>query len=314
MKTATAFAPATVGNVAVGFDTLGFAMETPGDSVTVTRVDRAQETLDVVLTRITGTTELPLDPETNTAAVALAAMHRDLNPPFSLAVEVHKGIPLSAGMGGSAASAVGAVVAANALLDAHLPNDRLLLYALAGEAAASGTPHADNVSPCLWGGLTASLGANPPDVILIPVPLGIRCVLVHPHLQVDTRKARAVLNEHVSLIAHVEQSAKLAGFLAGCFRGDLGLIRRTMEDRLIEPQRAALIPGFERARSAALAAGALGCSIAGAGPSVFAWTASGAAAADVENALRRAFQERKIETDAWTAPVGGTGARVTALG
>jgi len=220
-RTASAFAPATVANVAVGFDVLGFALEGIGDAVTVTRTPRAGAGPAVRVEAVEGEAvapgTVPMDPDRNTAAVTLAAMVEALELPHGFAVTVRKGIPLSSGMGGSAASAVGAAVAANALLAMPLSRERLLAFALAGEAAASGAPHGDNVVPCLYGGLTAVVpgGADragspgtaepAPRVVPLPVPPGVSCVVVRPHLELDTRRARAALAATVPLPRFVEQ-------------------------------------------------------------------------------------------------------------
>ncbi|HEX6923802.1 MAG TPA: homoserine kinase [Longimicrobiaceae bacterium] len=305
--TATAFAPAGVGNVAVGFDLLGHALEAVGDRVQVSRLDRPLvEIVDII-----GCEEpLPRDPARNTATAGLLTLIEALDLPFGFAVTVEKAIPLGSGMGGSAASAVGALVAANALLEEPLTLDELLRFALVGESVASGSPHADNLAPCLFGGLTLVRGLEFPDVLQIPVPEEIRCVLVHPHLRLDTRDARAVLPRSISLELHVEQAGNLAGFIHGCFTNDLELIRRSFHDLIAEPHRERLIPGFPEARKAALEAGALGCSISGAGPSVFAWCAGEPAAATVREALTSAFTTAGITSDAWVSPVNAPGAYV----
>ena len=305
--TATAFAPAGVGNVAVGFDLLGHALEAVGDRVTVSRLPRpVVEILD-----IRGCdSPLPMEPERNTATAGLLTLIESLDLDFGFAVTVEKAIPLGSGMGGSAASAVGALVAANALLAEPLDLEELLRYALVGEAVASGSPHADNLAPCLYGGLTLVRGLEFPDVLQIPVPEEIRCVLVRPHLRLDTKDARAVLPKSISLALHVEQAGNLAGFIHGCFTNDLELIRRSFQDVIVEPARERLIPGFRAARQAALATGALGCSISGAGPSVFAWCAGEPAAAEVRAALTGAFAEAGVGTDAWVSPVNAPGAYV----
>ena len=305
---ATAFAPATVANVAVGFDILGFSMDQVGDRVTVSRDDGSR---GVTVESITGVvTELPRDATRNTASVALRAMLDELKPGCGLRVAIDKGIPLGSGMGGSAASAVGAVVAADALLKARLSPEKLLEFALAGESAASGSAHADNIAPCLYGGLTLALSLDPLTIVRIPTPPELRCVLVHPHLKIETRQARAILAPTLLLKEHVHQSARLAGFVSACHRGDLGLLSQSMIDGVIEPQRASLIPGFYDAKNAAIASGALGFSISGSGPSVFAWTSSPAEAERVRAAITGAFEARKIDVDSWIAPVTAPGARI----
>jgi len=303
----TAFAPATVANVAVGFDVLGFALDGVGDRVTVRIAEDQPE--PVVVDRVDGiVSDVPTDPRRNTASVALRAMVDDLRIERPLGVAVHKGIPLGSGMGGSAASAVGAVVAADRLLDLGLDRARLLGYALVGESAASGAPHADNAAPCLHGGLTAVVSRDPPRIVDLPVPRNIAYVVVHPRLRVETRAARAMLAHHVALGMFVEQSMRLAGFVAGCYRDDPALVEASMVDLIAGPQRARLIPGFDEARSAAIGAGAFAFAISGSGPSVFAWVRGGALAEAVAEEVREAFRRSGLPADSWTGTLGSAGA------
>jgi homoserine kinase len=306
LERATAFAPASVGNVAVGFDVLGHAVAALGDHVTVRRVPEPHVRIATV---VGAEAPLPLEVERNTAGMALDAMRRALALPFGFEARVEKGIPLSAGLGGSAASAVAAVVAANALLDEPLAPERLLAFAVRGEAVASGSAHADNVAPSLLGGLVIALGGEAPRAVRVPVPPGVRCVLARPHVRVDTRAARAVLAPAVDRAAFVAQTANLAGFLAGCYAGDLGLLGACLADVVIEPQRRALVPGFDRVKAAALAAGALGCSISGAGPTLFAWCDE-PRAEGVRAAMAAAFAGSVPGVDTWVSPVAPEGARV----
>ena len=309
-RAARAFAPATVANVAVGFEVLGFALDGVGDTVDV-RVDPAVAAGTIVLDAIEGVvTQLPSDPQANTAAVALQSMIDELGWQVGFRVRLRKGIPLSSGMGGSAASAVAAVVAANALLDRPLSPERLLVHALAGEAAATGAAHADNVAPCLFGGMTAIVAPEPPRVIALPVPDGIQTVLVHPCLQIDTKSARAALERSVPLERCVEQSMRLTGFIAGCYREDPELIRRSMVDLIAGPQRARMIGGFDSVRGAALRAGAIACAISGSGPSLFAWTGSMDAARAVASSMREAFDRCGTPSDSWISQLGAPAARV----
>jgi homoserine kinase len=305
---ATAFAPATVGNVGVGFDILGHAFGVIGDRVRAVR----QAEPGVRIAAVTGIAgEIPAQAAHNTAGQAVMSLLEATRPSFGVELEIDKGIPLGSGLGGSAASAVAAVVAANALLDRPLPAIELLPHAIAGEAVASGARHADNIAPALFGGLVLTVGIDNPRIKQIPVPAAIRCVLVHPQLFLSTREARGILTRFVDLSDVVWQTANLAGFLAGCYTNDLALIREAFEDVLIEPQRAKLIPGFAQVKQAACAAGALGCSISGAGPSVFAWCSAGDAV-DVRDAMLRAFAGQTIDCDHWIAAVGGDGARLVA--
>jgi homoserine kinase len=313
MRSATAFAPATVANVAVGFDILGFAVEAAGDEVTVTVSERAGVRVEAV-TDTTGTLPhgaIPTDASENTATVGLIKLCEDLRLDYGFDVSIRKGISLGSGMGGSAASAVAALVAANSLLERPLQKESLLAYALVAEKVASGAAHPDNAAPCLFGGLILMLSADPARHVQLPVPTGLLNVLVHPHVRVDTRDARGILKDSVPLKDHVRQSANLGGFIAGCFRDDLELIRSSLSDVIIEPQRAGLIPGFAEVKAAALREGAIGVSISGSGPSVFAWVDSEGASERVRAAMVDAFVSHGVaEVDSWVSPVSREGARV----
>jgi homoserine kinase len=302
----SAFAPASVGNVAIGFDILGFALGSIGDTVTVSR--RAAEGVEIRAVRGV-TVNISHEAKDNTAGRALMALLEAARPGFGLVVEIDKGIPLGSGLGGSAASAVAAVVAGNALLVEPRPKLELLKFAMAGEAVASGGQHVDNIAPALFGGLVLTVGIDHPRVKQIPVPAEIRAVVVHPHMYLATAKARAILKRSVELSDFVWQTANLAGFISGCYTNDLDMIRASLEDVVIEPQRQALIPGFADVRRGAMQAGALGCSISGAGPSMFAW-ATAAAAPAVLSAMQREFARQDLRTDAWCTPVSPDGARV----
>ncbi len=308
LQQATAFAPASVGNVAIGFDILGFSVDALGDRVTVRRTSAPGVSIKAI-TGVAG--ELPLEAARNTAGRALLAMHEALAPDCGFEMTIAKGIPLGSGLGGSAASAVGAVVAANALLDTPRSLLELLQFAMQGEAVASGSLHVDNIAPSLYGGLVLTVGIDHPRVKQIPVPSGVQAVIVHPHMFLGTREARAMLNKSVALSDFVWQTANLAGFISGCYTNDLDLVRASFEDVVIEPQRQALIPGFGEVRAAAMEAGALGCSISGAGPTMFAWSRTASAGA-VRAAMVAAFEARGIETDHWVVDIANRGARIEA--
>jgi homoserine kinase len=303
---ATAFAPASVGNVAVGFDILGHTVAALGDRVTATR--RREPGVSILSIRGV-VADLPLATDKNTAGMAALALQRDLGLEFGFDLEVVKGIPLGSGLGGSAASAVAAVVATAALVDEPLDRTRLLKYAMQGEAVASGAVHVDNIAPSLFGGLVLTVGIDNPHVKHVPVPETVRCVIVHPHMVLATREARAILSPTVPLSDVIWQQANLAGFLAGCFTDDLPLIRASLLDVVIEPQRQKLIPGFAAVKQAALAAGALGCSISGAGPTVFAWAEEGDAD-DVRDGMVEAFHRHGLASDSWVSTIDREGARL----
>ncbi len=302
----TAFAPATVANVGIGFDILGHTVDAVGDRVRLRRIEEPV----VRIRAITGVAgDLPVDAASNTAGRAVQAMHAALRLDYGFEIDIEKGIPLASGMGGSAASAVAAVVAANALLQLPVPRMQLLKFAMEGEIVASGSAHIDNIAPCLIGGLVLTVGIDQPRVKQIPVPPALRCVLVHPHMFLGTREARAVLKTDVTRSDFVWQSANLAGFISGCYSNDLDMIRDSFNDVIIEPQRHSLIPGFKDVQGGAMSAGALGCSISGAGPAIFAWAEIQYAEA-VRGAMAAAFAAHGLQSDSWVSSLEAYGARV----
>jgi homoserine kinase len=313
VRRATAFAPATVSNVAVGFDILGFPVESVGDFVTVSIIEEPEVRVAEVVD-LTGTLEesdIPADPARNTATVGLLKLREDLRLGYGFEVGLRKGIAVGSGMGGSAASAVAALTAANALLERPLTKETLFEYALLCEQASSGTAHPDNAAPCIFGGFTLIASMKPFRRVRLPVPEGVVVVLVRPRCRVETRRARGMLKAEVPLASHVRQSALLAGFVAGCYTNDLELVRQSFRDVLIEPQRAPLIPAFTEVRAAALEEGAIGASISGSGPAVFAWTTSNETAERVRAAMVSAFDEHgRVQADSWVSPVGAEGAKV----
>ncbi len=306
IKQSIAFAPASVGNVAVGFDLLGHSLAGLGDRATVRRID--EPTVRMLAVR-GATSEPPLDAERNTAGRALLSLRAALALPFGFEVELDKGIPLGSGLGGSAASAVAAVVAGNALLDTPLGREQLYGFALDGEEVASGSRHGDNVAPMLLGGLTL---ATPDRMLRLEVPAAWHAAVVHPEFILETRRARAVLAGNYALTEFIAQSTHLALFLVACARGDSDLLREGLRDRLIEPRRAGLIPGFAGVQQAALAAGALGASISGAGPSVFAWFETKAQAQAATASMQAAFTAVGLRSHAYVSPVAGPAAEVLA--
>ena len=303
-QSACAFAPASVGNVGVGFDILGHVIAGAGDTVTVRRIDA----LEVRIAAIRGTTvDLPLEAPSNTAGAALIALREALQLPFGFELEIDKGIPLGSGMGGSAASCVAALVAANELLGTPLSREALYPYALVGEAVASGGRHGDNLGPMLLGGLVLATAEH---LVKVPVPEAWHSVLVHPDAILETRRAREALKGDYTLSEFVAQSANLALVLAGCHAGDAQLVRAGLKDVLVEPRRSPLIVGFDAAKQAALQAGALGASISGAGPSVFGWFETRAQAEVAAPAIQAAFAAAGFDSQAWVSPLNSPGACV----
>jgi homoserine kinase len=307
----TAFAPASIGNVGVGFDMLGLALAGgAGDRVIATRC----ETPGISVAEVRGLDGeihpyLSSDPKENTASIAAQALWDAAGATGGAALKVHKGVPLQSGMGSSAASAVAAVVAVNALLDQPLGQLELLPYALEGEKYASGGLHADNVAPSLLGGLILCPTVLLPEVVRLPVPDGVSAVLLHPELQVNTAHARRGLAKGYSMEQWLQQQGYLAGFIAACMAGDVDLIGRTLRDVVIEPQRAQAVSCFEDVKAAALRAGALGCSLSGSGPSIFALCEE-RTAINLASAMEQACRAQGIDCQSWVSPLDAEGARL----
>lgn len=305
IKMVKAFAPATCANVAVGFDILGFAFEGVGDYVTLTK----RKDNEILIESIEAKENLPFALSKNTASLVIQEFcrHLDLNIGFS--IRIQKGIPLCSGMGGSAASAVAALVACNQFLASPLSNKELVPFALLGEKEASGEAHADNIVPCLFGGLTLIQSHAPLEIVNLPIP-ELYCVLLHPHLQVATRDARAALKREVTLQDHVKQSANLAAFIASLYEKDYDLLQKSMKDLVIEPQRAQFIPNFYQIQNAALELGALGMSYSGSGPALFAFARNQKDAEAIGSAMRLILQKHSIDSDYWIAPISKKAAHV----
>lgn len=297
------FAPGSIGNVGPGLDILGMATAAAGDAVSMTWSGSGLSQVDDP-----GHPELPVDVTRNTAAIAAIAVLQRVGSDRGVRLSVHKGLPLSGGQGGSAASAVAGAVAANLLADAGLDHVALLECALQAESAVAGR-HLDNLAPSLLGGLVLVRSVQPIDVIKLPVPEGLRVVLVHPHQRLGTREARAALPATLPRDLALQQAANIAAMVAGACLGDLALLGRAIDDRIAEPARAPLLPGFVVARRAALDAGALGCSISGAGPTAFALTDDDARSVLVAEAMVRAYGNAGVAANATITRVDPTGAR-----
>ncbi|MEO8987769.1 MAG: homoserine kinase [Rhodanobacter sp.] len=302
LRVARAFAPVSVGNVGVGFDLLGHSVTGAGDQAEVRRIDEPVVRIAAIHGCVDG---LPLDPLRNTAGTALLSLRDALALPYGFELVLHKGIALGSGMGGSAASCVAALVAANAVLEQPLSREALYPFALDGEAVASGSRHGDNLGAMLLGGLVL---ATHDRLLRVPVPAAWHCALVHPHIVLETRKARAALAGHYELSEFVAQSSNLALVLAGCYQGDASLVREGLEDVLIEPRRASLIPHFAQVKQAALDHHAMGASISGAGPSVFGWYENCADAEAAGVAMHKTFAEAGLDSDIRISPINGPAA------
>ena len=305
-QSARASAPASIGNVGVGFDVLGQAFDAVRDTVTAVREAES----GVRLGSVTGIVDsLPSAVDANTALAAAAAVLRAAGANFGVRLDIDKQIPVSAGMGGSAASAVAGAAAANALLETPYPVADLLPFALEGETVSADPPPWDNVMAALLGGLVIAAQLDPPHIAPVPAPSGITAILFHPDAKTETAAARCVLSKAVPMQTAVEHARRISAFILGCATGDASLIRAGLDDILVEPQRAFLLPELADVKAAALTAGALGCSFSGSGPSVFAWAGDGDAD-QVEAAMAAAFETAGRGTRRYRAPLTSAGVRL----
>lgn len=301
------FAPATVANVAVGFDILGFAIHGPGDEIVLRRSTQPGLRISV----ITGTGEkvLPLAVEKNTAGFAALSVLRYLGKEdLPLEMEIHKKMPFGSGLGSSAASAAAGAFAVNTILGSPLSKVDLLPFAVAGEEIADGAYHADNVGPSLLGGILFIRDNKSLDIQQLPVPDDLYAAVVYPYVEILTKDARAVLSGQLELTQHIQQNGNLGALLIGLYENDYELIARALEDVIIEPQRSRLIPGFADVKKTAIETGALGASISGAGPSVFALCKGEVAAKAVALAMKAAFKAHNIDSNFYASPINTEGA------
>lgn len=302
------FAPATVANVACGFDILGFAVQAPGDEVIL----RPRPQAGLAISDIQGDEgRLSRDPQKNTVSVSILSFLRHIGQEgLGLDLQLHKKMPFGSGLGSSAASAVAGVFAANALLGEPLSREALLPFAMEGERIACGSAHADNVGPSLYGGFVLVRSYQPLDVVRIPVPSELVCTLVHPQLEVPTRDARNILKREIPLSDAIVQWGNVGGLIAGLCQSDYGLVSRSLQDVVAEPLRAMLIPGFEQVRAAALQAGALGMGISGSGPSLFALSRGEETAQQVGIRMQQAFGALGIESELFVSRINDQGVQV----
>jgi homoserine kinase len=298
------FAPASVANVACGFDTFGFAINGPGDEIVARKVNAPNTTI----TKITGDEQkLSLNFRENCAGVVAHFMQKQLNLDFGIELEIHKKMPIGCGMGSSAASSVGAAFAVNELAGNPLSRQELIEMALQGEQMISGSRHADNVAPATIGGFTIVRTCDPLDVIRIEVPEQLYAAVVYPHMVINTAYARKLLGDQVPLKSAIQHWANSAALVAGIFQQDFGLISRSLQDVIVEPVRAQLIPGYYRIKEAALSAGALGSGISGSGPSIFALCNGEESARKVASAMASVVNENNLQCDQYVSPINREG-------
>jgi homoserine kinase len=304
MQEVSVKSPATVSNVVCGFDTLGFALAEPFDEMTLRKID--QPGVRIVHHDDFGVTT---DPQKNVAGIALLAMIEQRRVDHGLELEITKHIMPGSGIGSSAASACGAVVAANHLFDARLSGERLIHFAMHGETAASGARHADNLAPCVLGGFTLVRSTEPIDIVGLSFP-PLYASVIHPQVEIKTSEARAILPKQVPLQDAVRQWSNVGALVAALATSQYELLSRALEDCIIEPARKSLIPKFDELRFAAMGAGALGGGISGSGPSVFMLSQSAEIAAKVGDALAAVYSTADIEFKTYISPIAKDGVQV----
>ena len=301
MKEVSVLCPGTIANLVCGFDILGLCLNAPADRMQVKLLNEPK----VVVQSADGYV-LPTDPYLNTAGAPLVEMLKELQGDIGFEVTIHKQIKPGSGIGSSAASAAGAVVAANYLLDNRYNNEDLVRFALFGEKVASGVKHADNIAPCIYGGITLIRSIFPLDIIPIPAP-PLYITLLHPQIEVKTADARQILRKEIKLKDAVRQWGNIAGLVAGLMKSDYDLIGRSLEDVIIEPLRSILIPGFDEVKRRSKEAGALGGGISGSGPSIFMLSETERKAACVENIMKDIYTALGIDFKTYVTAINHKG-------
>ena len=304
MKHVIVQSPGTIANLVCGFDILGLCLDQPNDTMEVRLLDQP----GITITSKDGF-PLPTDPAQNTAGAPLIAMLEELDRPIGFEVIISKQIKPGSGIGSSAASAAGAVVAANHLLDNIFSKEDLVRFALFGEKVASGVKHADNIAPCIYGGITLIRSIFPIDIVAIPAP-PLHVTVVHPQIEVRTSDARQILRKQVLLKDAIRQWGNIAGLVAGFMKQDYDLIGRSLEDVIIEPVRSILIPGFDEVKATCKAAGALGGGISGSGPSVFMLSKDAATASSVEKLMHEIYTRIGLDHHTYVTTINQQGVKV----
>ena len=299
------FSPATVANVACGFDVLGLCLDTIGDEMVVRKVDKK----GVRITKIEGF-KLPFETELNVAGVSALAMYQELQPDCGFEIEIKKNIKPGSGIGSSAASAVGSVYGINALLGSPLNKTQLTQFAIKGEALASGSEHADNIAPALFGGFTLVKSVSPLEILQIPSPDNLYVTIIHPQIEIKTAISRAILPKNVPLENAIIQWANVGSFIHSLHTSDYPLMQRSLHDVIIEPHRSKLIPHYNEVKQQTLNAGALGTNISGSGPSIFSLCEGIENANKVRDVMRNIYSNTGIEFDVHVSKINTQGVKI----
>ncbi len=299
------FSPATVANVACGFDVLGFCLDNKGDEMVIRKVSEK----GIRITHIEGY-DLPFETAKNVAGVSALAMYEHAKPDCGFEIEIYKKIKPGSGIGSSAASAVGSVFGMNELLGKPYNKTQLTYFAMKGEALASKSEHADNLAPALFGGFTLVKSTLPLDILQIPTPKELYATMIHPQIEIKTADAREILPKEVPLKDAIAQWANVGSLIHALHTSDYSLIHRSLQDIIVEPYRKQLIPYFDDVKYAALEAGALGCAISGSGPSIFALSKGKEVAENVERAMQSMYSKTDIEYNTFVSQINTQGIKI----
>lgn len=299
------FSPATVANVACGFDVLGFCLDNIGDEMIVSKTDRK----GIFITKIEGF-DLPYEATLNVAGVSALALYEAANPDCGFEIEIYKKIKPGSGIGSSAASAAGSVFAINELLGKPYNKTQLTYFAMKGEAIASKCEHADNLAPAIFGGFTLVKSISPLEVLQIPTPNDLYATIIHPQIEVKTSEARAILPINIPLQHAITQWANLGSLVHALHTSDYDLISRSLNDVVIEPFRSQLIPHFYEVKNAAIKAGGLGCGISGSGPSIFTLSKGIETAEKVSNSIKEVYSKTDMEFDIHISNINEEGVKI----
>jgi homoserine kinase len=299
------FSPATVANVSCGFDVLGFCLDAIGDEMVVRKTNEK----GIRITKIEGY-DLPFEVEKNVAGVSALALYNEAQPDCGFEIEIYKNIKPGSGIGSSSASAAGSVFAINELLGRPYNKTQLTNFAIKGEALASGCEHADNIAPGIFGGFTLVKSLSPLEILQLPTPDDLYVTIIHPQIEIKTSEARAILPKEVSLKNAITQWANVGSLVHALHTNDYELIRRSLQDVIVEPYRSQLIPYFSEVKQASLKAGALGCGISGSGPSIFALSKGEDIAGKVENEMKKVYKNSTIEFYTFVSKINVEGMKI----
>jgi len=299
------FSPATVANVACGFDVLGFCLDSVGDVMVIRKIDKK----GIYITKVEGF-DLPYETELNVAGVSALAMYDALKPECGFEIEIYKNIKPGSGIGSSAASAVGSVFGMNELLGRPYNKTQLTQFAIKGEALASKCEHADNLAPAMFGGFTLVKSVNPLEILEIPTPDDLYATIIHPQIEVKTSEARAILPKEIPLSDAITQWSNVGSLIHALHTNNYELMQKSLHDAIIEPYRSQLIPHYHDVKNAVLKAGALGCGISGSGPSIFSLNKGIETANNVKDAMENVYSKTGIDFDIHVSKINNGGIKI----